>query len=152
MSKKILTILALGLAVLVGALAPPAAQAHTGHSDRATHRIADRLNGKHLGDWLATTLSDCDVAYSGPRHAEIVKIPAGHGRRWVGIIHVSTTTRANRVRAALECQDVWFTQGSGGRFVLPLRDQYYTSGGSGDTYRQTARWAKRRLGDGWVVR
>jgi hypothetical protein len=155
MSKKIWTTLAVSLALGTGA--PIGSVAHADPSfpygDRATAHIADVLKGTHRGGWLATTLDyGCDVTYGGPRHAEEVKIPPGHGRRWVGIIHVSTRSRAKKVRATLECQGVWFAQGSGGRFVVPLRSNYDTDGGTGLTFKQAATWAKRRLGSGWAVR
>jgi hypothetical protein len=152
---KSLSAILLGLAVTVGGFSvAPAAQADASfpYGDRATDHIADELKGTRRVGWLATTLDyGCAATYTGPRHAEIVRIPAGHGRRWVGIIHVSTTARALEVRATLECQGVWFAQ-RGGRFVLPLQSSIYTDGCSGDTFKQTARWAKKRLGTRWVVR
>jgi hypothetical protein len=118
--------------------------------DKATGKIANRLDGTHRGGWLATTLGyGCDVTYNGPRKAEIVRIPAGHGRRWVGIIHVTKPKQARRVHAALVCK-AWFAR-SGGRLVLPLRSSTWTDGGVGATYKEAAIWAKRRLGAGWKV-
>lgn len=141
------------LAALVIGLGTPAnAESTRPFGDAVTGNVANRLNGTHRVAWMAITLDDdCETTYAGPRHAEIVKISAGHGRRWVGIIHVATTTRAKKARAALECQGVWFVQ-SAGRFVLPLGSSIYTSGGSGDTYKKSAVWAKKRLGAAWQVR
>src|SRR5205085_7889085 len=56
------------------------------YGDNVTGSIANRLHGTHRGAWLATVLDE--GGYSGRRHAEIVKIADGHGRRWLGIIHV----------------------------------------------------------------
>jgi hypothetical protein len=115
------------------------------YGDNTTAHIADRLRGTHRGGWLATVLDE--GGYAGRRHAEEVKIPAGHGRRWVGIIHVPSGNAA-RARAALA--GVWFAQ-RGTRFVLPLQSSTYTNGGAGDAYRVASKWAVRRLGDGWAL-
>lgn len=153
MRKHIFTSTIVGVLVpLVIGLGAPAATADSTrpYGDQATAQVADRLHGKQRGGWLATTLGyGGNVSYQGPRKAEIVKVPAGHGRRWVGIIHVKTPERAQRVRASLVCR-AWFAR-SGTRFVLPLRSSTWTDGGGGASYKQAAKWAKRRLGTGWAI-
>jgi hypothetical protein len=115
------------------------------YGDDVTAHIADRLNGTKRIAWLATTL---DIGgYSGRRHAEEAKIPAGHGRRWVGIIHVPSGKAAEAHRALA---GVWFAQ-RGRSFVLPLWSSTNTDGGAGDTFRTASRWAAKRLGTGWIV-
>lgn len=153
--KRISGAVALALALL-GALLHPAAQADPSfpYGDRTTASIADKLNARNRGGWLATTLDfepGCPT-YSGPRRAAIGSIPAGHGRRWVGIIHVTTTDRARAVRRNLNCQGVRYAMAPGGRFVLPLRSSTDTEGGAAESFRVAAAWAVRRLGTGWVVR
>lgn len=130
--------------------APASADADTTapYGDAATDSIADRLHGRARGGRLATTLDCCgQYDYYGRRHAEIVKIPDGHGKRWVGIIHVPGG-RARAVHRVLVDRDAWFAQ-NGTRFVLPLKNQYDTSGDSTRAHRRAAAWAVKRLGDRW---
>lgn len=155
MRKHILAsmIALLVVALTVGLTMPSAVADSTApYGNRVTARVADQLGGSHRIGWFATTLDigACGTVYRGPRKAEIVKIPAGHGRRWVGIVHVTGAERVKKVRRTLACS-AWSAQ-SGGRFVLPLRSSTWTDGGVRTTYRKTAIWAKKRLGAGWVVR
>lgn len=113
------------------------------YGDAATAQVADRIDGTHRVPWLATTLDD--GGYAGGRHAEIVKIRSGHGKRYLGIIHVSAG-KAAKAREALA--GAWCAQ-RGTRFVLPLRSSTWTSGYPGARYKAAARWAARRLGSGW---
>ena len=146
-TRTVLACLLLTVAVVVVGPSATAAQADgtKPYGDNFTAHIADRLHGTHRIGWLATVLED--GGYTGSRHAEQVKIPAGHGKRWVGIIHVPAGNAA-QARAALA--GVWFAQ-RGTKFVLPLQSSTYTNGGTADAYRLTAKWASRRLGDGWVL-
>lgn len=141
-SKRVAT--ALAAVVGVGLTALPAHADHTKpYGDDVTGHIANVLHGTHRGAWLATVLDD--GGYHGKRHAEEIKIAAGHGRRWVGVIHVPT---GNAARARRALKGVWFAE-LGTRFVLPLRSNTYTNGGTGSTYRTAAKWAAKRLQHGW---
>jgi hypothetical protein len=136
-----------GLTAVLSAAAPTVvANADADHTapygDAATDAIADRLDGRDRSPWLATTL---DIGgYGGRRHAEIVEIPAGHGKRYVGIIHVpdGKTRKAHDALAG-----AWFAQ-KGTKFVVPLRSSTWTDGYPGQRYQRAARWAANRLG-GW---
>ena len=122
----------------------------TSYRDAATDQVADVLHGTHRTAWPATTLDCCTLpSYTGPRHAVIVKIPRGHGTRWVGIIHVPSGSGA-AARAALVAKGVWFV-GKGTRFVLPLESSTDTSGEASGACSRAAHWAAGRLGDGWVL-
>ena len=125
---------------------PARAASCSPYCDATTVRVANRLGGRGHGGWLATTLDD--GGYHGRRWAEIDQVSAGHGKRFVGVIHVPPG-KAAKVRAALS--DVWIAQ-RGTVFVLPLVTRDDTRGGAGSNYRKTARWAAARLGQGWVVR
>jgi hypothetical protein len=132
--------LAAGLAV-----APTHADGTKPYGDNVTGHIANVLHGTHRGAWLATVLDE--GGYHGKRHAEEVKVAAGHGRRWVGIIHVPP---AKAKSAASALSGVWFAR-AGSRFVLPLRSNDFTNGGTGSTYKASAKWAAHRLGKVWRV-
>lgn len=116
------------------------------YCDKTTFRTANRLRGRGHGGWLATTLDS--GGYGGRRWAEINRIPAGHGKFHVGIIHVPA---GNAFRARSALSGARFAQ-RGTVFVLPLVTRNYTDGAAGPAYRRTAQWAARRLGAGWVVR
>ena len=96
-----LTVCAIAFAVLapLGG-GPPAAAAPVcePYCDDTTTRIANRLNGHGHGAWLATVLDQ--YGYQGRRHAEITRIPAEHGKRFVGVIHVPAG-KARQARRAL---------------------------------------------------
>jgi hypothetical protein len=145
--KRASTGLAAGVFTLMLGLGSLPAQADVTkpYGDNVTGHIANVLHGTHRGGWLATVLDE--GGYHGKRHAEEVKIPAGHGRRWVGIIHVPP---AKAKRAARALSGVWFAR-AGARFVLPLRSNDFTNGGTGATYKQSAKWAAKRLGKAWRV-
>jgi hypothetical protein len=113
--------------------------------DSTTAQIADRLDGTHRSGWVATVLDRS--GYPGKRHAEIVRIPSGHGKRWVGIIHVPTGNAAQALHALLGS---WFAR-SGTRFVLPLVTKADAQGCRNSACRTSSRWAVRRLGAQWVV-
>lgn len=85
--------------------------------------------------------------YHGRRWAEIDRIPAGHGKGSVGIIHVPAG-KGHKAHRALK--GWWFAQRRNA-FVLPLVTKHNTQGGAGTKYRTTARWAVRKLDDGWRV-
>ncbi|UUZ59925.1 hypothetical protein [Nocardioides sp. B-3] len=85
--------------------------------------------------------------YEGRRNAEISRIPGGHGKRYVGIIHVPAGNAA-AVRRAMG--GFWFAR-KDRAFVLPLVTQYDTQGGTGEAYRTASTWAARQLGKGWEV-
>lgn len=115
------------------------------YCDDTTTRIANRLDGRGHGGWLATVLDQ--YGYEGRRWAEITKIPAGHGKRYVGVIHVPAGN-GPAVHRALK--GWWFAQRRNA-FVLPLVTATDTQGGAGIAYRTTTRWAVRRLGNDWRV-
>lgn len=133
--------LALGLA--------PAAQAGDDtapYGDDVTASIANRLDGRDRVGWWATTL---DISgYNGQRHAEIVRISAGHDKRSIGIIHVP---RGKAAKARNALGDVWLGQ-RGTRFVVPLRTQNSTDGCAKSACKTAAHWAVRRLGSGWRLK
>jgi hypothetical protein len=129
----------------LGALPGTASAGCAPYCDKVTKKIARELNGNGHGAWLATVLDD--GGYQGRRHAEITRIPKGHGKRYVGVIHVPAG-KAKRAHRAL--MDHWFAQRQT-EFVLPLVTRYDTRGGAGARYKKTARWAKNRLGIGWKV-
>lgn len=138
-------VLVLGLAL--GLVSPAQAGDDTEpYGDDVTAAIADRLNGRDRVGWWATTLGI--GGYHGKRHAEIVKIRAGHGKRWVCIIHVSHG-KAAKARNALG--DVWLGQ-RGTRFVVPLRTRNNTDGCAKSACKNAAHWAVRRLGSGWRLK
>lgn len=140
--------LGLGLAaLLIVSVSFASAHADTSfpYGDRATAHVADVLHATNRGGWVATTR---DInGYSGRRHAEEVKIPTGHGKRWVGIIHVPSGKGG---AAASALSGTWFAR-KGTQFVLPLRSSTDTDGCAGDTCKVAAQWAKRRLGAGWIL-
>ncbi len=120
------------------------------YRDAATNTVAAVLHGTHRTAWPATTLDCCTLpSYTGPRHAVLVKIPRGHGTRWVGIIHVPAG-RGAAARDALAAKGVWFV-GKGTRFVLPLESSTDTSGEASGACSRAAHWAAGLLGDGWVI-
>jgi hypothetical protein len=136
--------IAIALAVGVASL-PAHADGTKPYGDNVTAHTADGLHGTHRGAWLATVLDE--GGYHAKRHAEEVKVPAGHGRRWLGVIHVPA---GNGNKAARALSGVWFAR-AGTRFVLPLRSNDYTNGGTGSTYHKAAMWAVKRLDSGWKV-
>lgn len=143
-----LALCALALAVLVplGVGSPAAsAPACEPYCDDTTTRIANRLDGHGHGAWLATVLDQ--YGYEGRRWAEITRIPEGHGKRFVGVIHVP----AGKARAARRALQGWWFAKKGTAFVLPLVTKYDTQGGTGVKHRTATRWAVRRLGKGWRV-
>lgn len=143
--KRIAVLVASAALVLAGSL-PAAANPTAPYGNAATQKVAKQLGTKHRGGWLAVTL---DIGgYHGPRQAEIGQIPAGHGKRWVGIIHVKKKSQRARVRAALG--DVAFAQRAG-RFVVPLKTKYRTDGCRSIKCVKATRWAAKRLG-GWKTR
>lgn len=116
------------------------------YCDDATSRVANTIGGRGHGAWVATTL---DIGgYSGPRWAEITKIPAGHGKRDIGIIRVPKGKGA-AARRALD--GAWLVQ-QRSLFVLPLRSGTDTDGDVGAKHRKAARYAAKRLGAGWKIR
>lgn len=107
--------LVLVLLVPMGGVTASAAPGCKPYCNDTTSRIAKRIKGKGHDAWLATTL---DIGgYHGKRWAEITRIPAGHGKRNIGVIHVPKR-KAKKARAALS--GVYFAQ-RGGRFVVPLK-------------------------------
>lgn len=135
-------------ASLAVAAAPPsqAAPRCRPYCDSFTTRVANRIDGRGHGAWLATVLDQ--YGYDGRRWAEITRIPRGHGTRAVGVIHVPDG-RAADARAALD--GFYFAQ-RGTVFVLPLASDTNTSGGTGERFGQAARFAVRKLGEGWNLR
>lgn len=124
--------------------APECAPACNATTTRIANRLeAPRLAGSEHTGWLATVLDQ--YGYEGRRWAEITRIPGGHGKVHVGIIHVPAG-RASAVRRALG--GFWFAR-KGRAFVLPLVTQYDTRGGTTRPYRTTSKWVARRLGAGW---
>lgn len=116
------------------------------YGNDVTAKIADTLNGRDRVGWHALTL---DIGgYTGKRHAEIVKIRAGHGKRWIGIIHVPNG-KAQKARNALG--DVWLGQ-RGTRFVVPLQTKTDTDGCVKTACKTAARWAVKRLGNRWKLK
>lgn len=111
----------------------------------ATSRVVNRLEGSGHGPWLATVLDQ--YGYEARRWAEITRIPGGHGKRHIGVIHVPEG-HARGARRALD--RFWFAK-KGRTFVLPLVTATRTQGGRGAPYGVASRWAARRLGDGWQV-
>lgn len=142
-----LSLSAVVLAMLVPLGGGPAAAAPecAPYCDATTTRIANRLHGHGHAGWLATVLEQ--YGYEGRRWAEITRIPGGHGKRYVGIIHVPVGNSA-AVRRALG--GFWFAR-KGTSFVLPLVTQTDTRGGTAKAYRTASKWAARRLGSGWRV-
>lgn len=133
-------------ATVITAMAAAKANPTAPYGNATTQRIARKLRATNRGGWLAVTLNI--NGYGGPRKAEIVRIPAGHGKRYVGIIHVKPS-KAKKVRRALS--DVWVAR-RGGQFVVPLRSRYVTDGCGSRKCHRTAKWAKKRLGARWKVR
>lgn len=147
-----LAVCAVVLALLVPLGGAPAAAAPECEPacNATTTRIANqlvvpRLAGDDHTGWLATVLDQ--YGYEGRRWAEITRIPGGHGKSHVGVIHVPVG-RAAAVRRALG--GFWFAR-KGRAFVLPLVTQYDTRGGVGEPYRTASEWAARRLGAEWGV-
>lgn len=147
--------LALGSIFAASGAFPAHADSTKPYGDSVTSHMADRLHGTHRGGWLATTLdtgywtaNGQHVNYTGPRHAEEILTTAGHGKRWIGVIHVAST-RAAKVRKTLRTGGVWFAQRHG-QFVLPLKSKDYTDGGAAPAFQRAARWAASRLG--WSAR
>lgn len=148
MSSRVrLTLCAVVLALLVPLGGSPAAAAPecAPYCDATTTRIATRLGGPGHDGWLATVLDQ--YGYEGRRWAEITRIPGGHGKRYVGIIHVPAGNAA-AVRRALA--GFWFAR-KGTAFVLPLVTHNDTRGDTARAYRTASKWAARRLGRGWGV-
>lgn len=143
--KRVAACLTVSALLAVGALFATVSPAAAWGGDRVTRTICDNLNGRQQGGWLATTLDD--GGYHGRRKAQLTKTATGHGKRWVGVIHVPVG-KAQRAHRALD--GVWFAQ-SRTRFVVPMRTQFWTSGGRGDSYRASARWVARKLGGNWRV-
>ncbi|GAA0977420.1 hypothetical protein ENKNEFLB_02117 [Nocardioides aquaticus] len=131
------------LAVVGPAAAAPGCEPYC---DDRTTAVANQLDGRGHGAWLATTLED--GGYNGRRRAEITKIPDGHGKRYVGVIHVPAG-KPGKVRRALSGS--WYAQRRT-VFVLPLRTRYDTRGAANAKHREAAQWAARRLGGSWVAR
>lgn len=115
------------------------------YCNNVTTRIANQVNGRGHGGWLATVLDQ--YGYHGRRWAEITLIPKGHGKRYVGVIHVPSGN-GQKVHRALK--GWWFAR-KHNKFVLPLVTRYNTQGGSRRKFRKASYFAKRRLGDGWRV-
>ena len=116
------------------------------YGDKVTGAIADKLDGKHRDGWMATILDY--GRYTGPRHAEIMKTSTGHGKRWVGVIHVP----AKRVKAARNAfVGQWYAE-HGRAFVMPLTSEVDNFGGHTPDYKACAQWAAKTLGKKWKVR
>jgi hypothetical protein len=114
--------------------------------DKVTGAIADKLDGKQRDGWLATSMDE--DGYTGPRHAEIMKTSAGHGQRWIGVIHVPT----RKVGAARHCfAGKWYAE-HGRAFVLPLESEVDNFGDHTANFKKAAKWAARKLGKKWKLR
>ncbi|GAB2981651.1 hypothetical protein [Nocardioides montaniterrae] len=105
--------------------------------DTRTSHIADLLRARER----------IGLAVSWYAHAEKIRIPAGHGRCCVAIFHADP---GQAWRVARDLRGTWYAK-NGRSFVQPYRSWDWTAGGTGDTYRQTAQWARKRLGVGWTV-
>lgn len=151
--KKPVVALGAALAVAVatfvvgtGLLSP--ATAGTAHAnrtpstgDRATARIAHRLNATRRGDlfWI-------DDAVSLPR-AERIKT-RHHGA--FAILHVRNHAAARREHKVQVRDGDWFVQ-KGRQFVMPVAAWNRTAEGTGARFHHRATWARRHLGLGWRV-
>jgi hypothetical protein len=116
------------------------------YGDKVTGAIADKLDGKQRNGWLATSMDE--DGYTGPRHAEIIKTSAGHGQRWMGVIHVPQ----RKVAAARHCfAGKWHAE-HGRAFVLPLESEVDNFGDHTANFKKAAKWAAKTLGKKWKVR
>jgi hypothetical protein len=138
-------VLALALLMPLGVGSASAAPVCEPYCNDTTTRIANRIDGRGHGAWLATVLDQ--YGYHGRRWAEIARIPAGQGKRSVGVIHVPAG-KGPKVHRALK--GWWFAQRRN-KFVLPLVTSTDTRGGSRVKFRTAARYAARKLGKGWRV-
>lgn len=138
--------LASALALSVGPGTAAAAPECEPYCNDATSRTANRIDGRGHGAWLATVLDQ--YGYEGRRWAEITYVPAGHGKRSIGVIQVP----AGKARQARRALDGWWFAQNGRTFVLPLVSRTDTRGGTGVAFKTAARWTERKLGAGWVVR